>query len=257
MDRSKIGMTDALKRKVLLEQTVLNGESHRLQRVATVYRRQRISSSGPREAKGNALDWVADFSVWRSADGKEAFEICDSIGTLALVLVKEELLERVNRHGDQPDEVHSRAGNIRVCQRGHAHFYKSLPVNRKSHCAQCGAPCIDECSSCKEPIQVTESLGRTILNRRSLYCNGCGKPYPWRDDRLTTIRELLYNDCQLTESDREELWPLLQFVMSDPTAELAAAKTELVAVKPANATSGVREVILSLVAKTAAETVSR
>src|SRR5258708_5939933 len=85
------------------------------------------------------------------------------------------------------------------------------------------------------------------------FCHGCGHPYPWMADRLQTARELLYHDDKLTMEDRTRLFEDLQYVMSDPKAGLAPAKTKLIEIRLGKATAYVREIILDLVAKTAAE----
>jgi hypothetical protein len=72
-------------------------------------------------------------------------------------------------------------------------------------------------------------------------------------DRLTTARELLRHDDKLTLEDRNELWDLLQYVMSDPKADLVPAKKKLIEIKLGKATPYVREAILDLSAKIAAE----
>jgi hypothetical protein len=73
------------------------------------------------------------------------------------------------------------------------------------------------------------------------------------EDRLKTARELLRNDDHLTQDDRNDLWDDLQYVMSDPKADLAPAKKKLIEIKLGKATEYVREAILDLIAKTAAE----
>jgi hypothetical protein len=59
------------------------------------------------------------------------------------------------------------------------------------------------------------------------FCHNCGKPYPWMEDRLQTAKELLYHDDKLSLEEREKLWGLLRYVMSDPKSDLAPAKKKL------------------------------
>jgi hypothetical protein len=70
---------------------------------------------------------------------------------------------------------------------------------------------------------------------------------------LRTARELLNHDDKLTEDDRQSLWPDLQYVMSNPKADLAPAKRKLIDIKLGKATGWVREAILDLTAKTITE----
>jgi hypothetical protein len=52
---------------------------------------------------------------------------------------------------------------------------------------------------------------------------------------------------------REELWDDLQYVMSDPKADLVPAKRKLIQINLAKAGEVVRESIIEIVAKTTAE----
>jgi hypothetical protein len=73
------------------------------------------------------------------------------------------------------------------------------------------------------------------------------------EERLGTARELLDHDDQLTEDDRQALWPDLRYVMSNPQADLVPAKRKLIDIKLGKASEWVREAILNLLAKTIAE----
>jgi hypothetical protein len=41
------------------------------------------------------------------------------------------------------------------------------------------------------------------------------------------LEELLYHDDKLSQDDREKLWGLLQYVMSDPKSDMVPAKKKL------------------------------
>jgi hypothetical protein len=73
------------------------------------------------------------------------------------------------------------------------------------------------------------------------------------DERLRTAHELLRHDDQLTLEERNELWDLLQYVMSDPKADLVPAKKKLIEIKLGKATGYVREAVLDLIARIAVE----
>ena len=86
------------------------------------------------------------------------------------------------------------------------------------------------------------------------FCYNCAKPYPWMEDRLQTARELLWNDDKLSLEERESLWGLLQYVMSDPKSDLIPAKRKLIDIKLGGAVAATREFIENIIAKTIAET---
>ena len=88
---------------------------------------------------------------------------------------------------------------------------------------------------------------------RPLFCYNCAKAYPWMQDRLDTARELLWSDDKLSLTDRESLWGLLQYVMSNPKSDLIPAKRKLIDIKLDKATAIVREAVIEFTAKYLAE----
>ena len=72
-------------------------------------------------------------------------------------------------------------------------------------------------------------------------------------DKLETARELLYDMENLSFNERDELWNLLTFVMSDPKSAWVPAKIKLIANRLAKVSKASREVLLDFTAKVAAE----
>jgi hypothetical protein len=249
-------MTDDLNIKVVLKQTVLHGsnDSESLQRVATVYingKEYRVWA--PPEAKGDALDWIRHFVVRTNAGSSEEVEVRGYNGVLATRVVQQEL-EKYKRDanraaGVHPDGVH---WDAQICLKGHVQHCYGTPFSSKTHCSKCGSPCIDECPHCGEPIR-GDVMRAPSTYQRPHYCHGCGRPYPWMEDRLKTARDLLDHDDKLLLEDRNALWDLLKDVMSDPNADLAPAKKKLINISLGKATEYVREAVLDLLAKTTAE----
>lgn len=85
------------------------------------------------------------------------------------------------------------------------------------------------------------------------FCHKCGRPYPWMEDRLETAKELLNHDDKLSLEERERLWGLLQYVMTDPKSDLAPAKKKLFEIGIVKALPATREFFLDLMAKLGAE----
>jgi hypothetical protein len=244
---------DDIEYKVVVKQSVLRGspDSNVLQKIATVYingREYRVYA--PPDAKGHALDWLPHFTL-RDASDTEAR---DAFGILAFKAVKEEL-ERQKRdanrvQGMHPDGLHCDA---QICLKGHVQHSNGAPFDSKTHCTKCGAACIDECPNCREPIRGGEKYRPVDTYEHPQYCHGCGRAYPWMADRLQTARELLRNDEKFTMEDRNELFEILQDVMSDPKSPLTPAKNKLMEIKLEKGSKWIRELLLDLAAKTAAE----
>ncbi len=73
------------------------------------------------------------------------------------------------------------------------------------------------------------------------------------EDKLQTARRLLDHDDKLSYEEREELWNDLQYVMSDPKADLVPAKKKLIEINLAKAGAVLKDVFTDIVAKTSAE----
>ena len=72
-------------------------------------------------------------------------------------------------------------------------------------------------------------------------------------DRLQTAKELLDHDDKLSLDERQKLWGLLQYVMSDPKSDMAPAKKKLFEIGIAKALPATREFFLDFMAKLGAE----
>ena len=72
-------------------------------------------------------------------------------------------------------------------------------------------------------------------------------------DRLSTAKELLDHDDKLSLEDREKLWGLLQYVMSDPKSDMVPAKRKLFEIGLGKALPATREFFLDFMAKYLAE----
>lgn len=244
--------------KVVIKQAVLNGsrDPRLLQRVAVVYiegKEYRVSA--PPEATGNALEWINHWAVRESADlfqGESESE--GAVRVLVIRLVQEELKKRKvlepGRTGRHPDGRHCTA---QICTNGHVNRCDGDTFESGEYCRECGSPYIDACPHCEEPMRGVMIYHSAADYRRPSFCHACGRAYPWMEERLTTARELLDHDDKLTEDDRRSLWPDLQYVMSNPKADLVPAKKKLIEIRLEKATDWVREAILDLAAKTIAE----
>jgi hypothetical protein len=244
---------------VVIKARVLHGSQHPqyLQPVAVVYiRGKAYRVSAPPEAKGDALDWVKHWSVRESAT--EFFQgESESEGAVRVLVIrlaqeelrKEKVLEPGNT-GKHPDTEHCAA---QICTAGHVRHCDGHTFKEGEYCKECGSSCIDACPHCGEPIHGTVIYQAASDYQRPSFCHACGRPYPWMEERLRTARELLDQDDKLTEDDRQSLWPDLQYVMSNPRADLVPAKRKLIDIKLGKATDWVREALLDLTAKTIAE----
>jgi len=250
-------MTDEIDVKVVVQNSFLQGanDSDALQRIATVY----IDGSeyrvwAPPQAKGDALDWERHFLVTQLGSFNSEEEVRGSLGVLVRKSVTEELQKAKRRAdralGEHPDGLHCDA---QICLRGHVQYCDGTLFESEAFCSKCGARCIDECTRCGEPIRGSPKFQPASTYNRPQYCHKCGRPYPWMEDRLQTAKELLYHDDKLLQDDRERLWELLQYVMSDPKSDLVPAKNKRIEINLGKATAMTREFVTDLMTKYLAE----
>src|SRR5258708_5327605 len=128
-----------------------------------------------------------------------------------------------------------------------------MDFERDEHCPQCGEAGIDSCRHCKAAIRGLEVYAVAAVYKRPDFCHKCGRPYPWMEDRLQTAKELLFHDDKLSYDEREKLWGLLQYVMSDPKSDLVPAKKKLIEISLTKAAGATRDFVADLMAKYFAE----
>jgi hypothetical protein len=126
-------------------------------------------------------------------------------------------------------------------------------IREDEHCELCGSRCIHRCEKCNAPIRGIRTMHGGEDYQVPAFCYRCATPYPWMRDRLETAHELLWHDDHLTEEDRENLWGLLQYVMSDPKSDMVPAKRKLIEIKLQPALAATREAVLDFLAKFAKE----
>jgi hypothetical protein len=242
--------------KVVINQKVLYGSDRDepLQRVATVYDGNiEYRVLAPSRAEGPTLEWITHLTVRKPADVNTEEEVEDARRAFVLKILEKELMRQgrdANRaEGMNPDGQHCDA---QICLKGHVLHCDGMPFDSKAYCTRCGARCIDECPECQEPIR---GMGAYQATPYSLpqFCHKCGHAYPWMEERLRTVRELLNQDRKLSPEDRDSLLEDLRYVVSDPKAELVPAKRKLIELRLANAPSFIREFILDLAAKVIVE----
>jgi hypothetical protein len=238
-----------MKPKVIIEQRVLR-RSDAIQRIAIAYlgaEEHRVYA--PARADGDPRDWIDQIAVHR-LDGYGETSTSEPTRTQIIEATLGEL-ERTNSESARA-EAEALYCQAQICMQGDVQSCDGTPFDPEGHCTKCGAPLICACLTCKAPIRGKQKYSGADYQCPS-FCHRCGHPYPWMDDKLRTAHDLLFHDDQLTFQDRKELWDLLRYVMSSPKADLAPAKSKLIAIKIQKAGEPIKDFITDLLAKYAAE----
>lgn len=119
-----------------------------------------------------------------------------------------------------------------VCLNGHQ-VTDTLNPNRvvDGYCEQCGAKLIDSCPNCNYPIEGFYEPDGMIIGRRPndttpvpKYCKKCGKPYPWTQDSLDALNEVIQLS-NLSIEDKEYLKASTPDLLADtPKTKVAIIK---------------------------------
>jgi hypothetical protein len=245
--------------RVVIENAVLRGSPHEefWQRVATVYSPsdEEFRGYAPPRATGSALGWFQYLSVRQLSESGMGENFVENGRRYSIANQVKEELEKLELDEDIWRDLNSqgRYYAAQVCVRGHPQSVDGRDFRQGAHCKQCGESCIDRCQNCKAPIHGKDTLagGRDYILPN--FCHKCGRPYSWMEDRRQTAKELLNHDNKLSLEEREELWGLLQYVMSDPKSDLAPAKRKLFEIRIAKALPATREFFLDFMAKLCAE----
>jgi hypothetical protein len=246
---------------VVIEQNVLSGspDDDSVQRIATVYADgERYSVVAPAKLKGESIKFTEHFSVREPSkdalDWGAEFPVTGQRMDVIINAVAEELRKQKRDAGRAvgrtPDGIYFDA---QICRRGHVQSYAGSPFTPGDHCSKCGSECIDECPTCHEPIRGMVADSKMVGYTPPSYCHGCGRPYPWMQERLRTAKDLLDHDDKLLLEDRERLWDLLQYVMSDPKSDLVPAKKKLIEFNLEKATEVTKDFVQGVLAKMGAE----
>jgi hypothetical protein len=238
--------------KVIIEQRLLHdsGDNHGVQRIALVYigmREYRVYA--PSRASGDPVQWRSQLAVHTPSGYGELSMPEPDRSHIIEAMFRELERGKTEAAKAEADALYCEA---QICMQGDVQSSDGTPFDPSGHCTKCGSECIHHCLSCKTPIRGKMKYSSATYDCPS-FCHGCGRPYPWMDDKLRTAKDLLFHDDKLTFEERKELWGLLQYVMSNPKADLAPAKSKLISIKIQKAAEPIKDFITDLLAKYAAE----
>src|SRR6267142_579288 len=238
--------------KVIIERRFLQDSGDTgLQRIALVYEGQReYRVYAPSRATGDPVEWKSQLAVHVPSGYRSELSMPEpDRGYIIDSVFKELERSKLEAARAEADALYCEA---QICMQGDVQSSDGTPFDPSAHCTKCGSECIHQCLSCKTPIRGKMKFSAVNYDNPS-FCHGCGKPYPWMDDKLRTAKDLLFHDEKLTYEERKELWGLLQYVMSNPKADLVPSKSKLIELKIQKAAGPIKDFITDLLAKYAAE----
>jgi len=143
-----------------------------------------------------------------------------------------------------------------VCENGHqiTATYKDSPEKHQEYCDKCGAKTLTECPHCNTNIRGYHHVpGVLSLFPVAVpsYCNNCGKPYPWTENKILTAIQLFAEFGKLDEEEKKTIEEDINNISRNvPQAELSAMRIKAIWQKYGKIAYNV---IMEFASKTAAE----
>ena len=138
-----------------------------------------------------------------------------------------------------------------ICRNGHVLTSKaaSPSISAVKFCQTCGAPALTKCVHCQTAIRGEFSPDQFVIFNsnypRPAYCHNCGLPYPWTESALEAMKEIIWEDEDLFDDEKERMSQSLPDLITEtPKTELAIMRVKKFALR---ATKGVGSALLSFV----------
>lgn len=116
-----------------------------------------------------------------------------------------------------------------ICKNGDV-LIDRTPLSSPTYCEKCGAEMLDRCPSCESPIKEWHYGGSTLGKpkyERPAYCQKCGKPYPWTASAIEAAAELIEEETEMDELQRQKLISSLPDIVSEtPKTSVAVARVK-------------------------------
>lgn len=145
-----------------------------------------------------------------------------------------------------------------ICLNGHVitDSYDQYPEHGKSFCDTCGEKTITQCLHCGSNIHGDyEEVGVCCLGFSTpapAYCYNCGKPFPWTESNLNSLKELLLLE-NLTDSETAFINnDISEILVESPKSKLVSAKLKLILDKSSKVIlDSVKSIIVDIGSETA------
>ena len=118
-----------------------------------------------------------------------------------------------------------------ICLSGHVitSAARQNPELRKEKCKKCGSSTIMACTNCALPIKGYYSVPGVInfssKYSKPMFCENCGKPYPWTESSIISCKGLVELSEVISESERDNVMNYIESIIkSDAYATISKVK---------------------------------
>lgn len=125
-----------------------------------------------------------------------------------------------------------------ICKNGHVinDRFNDRPQFNTNYCQKCGSETINSCQECNTQIRGNyEVSGIAVIGSKKAeaprYCHSCGKPYPWTEEKLKALQEII-NLSDISQEDKDDFGKNLPDIVSDtPRTKVSALKLKMIGSK--------------------------
>lgn len=128
-----------------------------------------------------------------------------------------------------------------ICLNGHVitDSADTSPNRQQNCCSQCGAKTIMNCTACNAEIRGRYYIPNSVYAKNSyktpLYCHNCGEPYPWTKSAIESVQEMIWEDEELFDDEKERLCKSLPDIIAEtPKTTLAVSRVKKAALRCAS-----------------------
>jgi len=143
-----------------------------------------------------------------------------------------------------------------ICLNGHVitSALRRSPELAQRYCDKCGAETISACQECDTNIRGYYFMPGVISvfsYEKPAFCFNCGAPFPWTSSALAVARELVLEESELTQDEREALANTLpDLVAETPRTQVAIIRFKKLMAKVSSATAGaMRDILVDIVSE--------
>lgn len=159
--------------------------------------------------------------------------------------------------------MRQRYDSAQICINGHVinSMAGTDPTHNKKYCEDCGAETITNCKSCNAPIKGSyhypNILPMGLGYDPPKFCDNCGNPLPWTENKLKAAKELGELTDSLSAEEKVDLQSSIEDLVKDtPNVPVAQIKVKKYLTKAGKEiTQGMRDILIDLVSETIRRTI--
>ncbi len=137
-------------------------------------------------------------------------------------------------------------------------YTQMMPDGGEPFCDTCGQKTITACAECQQEIRGPYRGTIYADFPPPNFCRNCGKPYPWTEQKLLAVKELIEREQRLSATEKAALEADIDDITRDvPRTQAAAIRVKgFLAKIPGALGSALRDIVVDVASEAAKRTIS-